>query len=201
MDKRLALGGFGLLGLLVVILGALALYLGYSFYTANGRAASLQDELKQNASELVDAETELASLQSQLGEVQDERDAVSEQLEQSKRDSDAARAENFEISRALDKLICRQKIASMNYSGILEATSRLEAYTNSLSYVAYVNGSYRDSLWNNTDTKVHAIRYTHSDGNPYSVQYLVYFDEFGWKPSTFFIDEQCWIDPPVNIPD
>jgi len=111
------------------------------------------------------------------------------------RDLAESRSEASSASARLNRLLCDPQY-TMDYTSILAASSRLMGYVDGLESVAYVSGTLRNTLWDNADSKVHVIRYIGSDGNPYSMQFLVYFDEFGWEPSTFYIDGQCWLDAP-----
>ena len=143
-------------------------------------------DLDQVQKSLSSLESTIVSLESTIVSIESEIDQKSAQI--------------FENEKIFDALLCEQPLTGMKYDTILNATSRLEAYVNGIDGVQYTSGGYRDSLWDNADSKVHAIRYYWEDGSPYSMQFLVYFDELGFTESTLFIDGQCWVDPPVNIP-
>lgn len=102
-----------------------------------------------------------------------------------------------ETSRKLNKLICDENLNNMDYKDILTSSDRLAAFMSGLPDVERTSFTLRNTLWNNALSKVHVITYlSKEDGNVYSMQFLVYYDEFGLTPSTFWIDEQCWLDAP-----
>ena len=186
---------------------ALALLLLVVSCGPNEEFLQLQNEVASLQTELADLEAEKSELSTQLDESSGELEAAQVQIStlQGQIDSleatkDQQAGDLSQYRRALNGLICPDKINNMSYDTILNATSRLEAYVNSLSGVQYTSGGYRDSLWGNADSKVHAIRYNWEDGQQYTMQFLVYFDEFDFEKATLFIDGQCWVDPPVTIP-
>lgn len=73
---------------------------------------------------------------------------------------------------------------------------QLQAYVSKMPDVESVSYAIPERLYTNTDSEIIFIRYTSNDGNVYSMRYIVYVNEFGWTPSIFSIDGQCWIDPP-----
>jgi hypothetical protein len=105
-------------------------------------------------------------------------------------------------SRALEyqddykSLICTRTIVGMDYKNILNASIKLQAYMTGDPGVKQVSLTMRNSLWDNAKTKVHVIRYTDPKGDVYSKQFIVYFDEYGFRPSVFSIDGQCWVNAP-----
>jgi septal ring factor EnvC (AmiA/AmiB activator) len=101
------------------------------------------------------------------------------------------------MTRKIDFYECEDSL-DMDYSSVLAASSRLTAYVDGLSFVDHASTSYRDTVWNNTDTKIYGIRYVHEDKETYSMLFLVYCNELGWKKGVFYIDGQCWLDVPVK---
>jgi len=85
----------------------------------------------------------------------------------------------------------------MKYENILDASTILAAWWARQPGVERVQGTYRDTIWSNANTKIHAIRYIASeDHKPYVEHFLVYFREFGMKPAVFWVGGQCWLDAP-----
>jgi hypothetical protein len=96
--------------------------------------------------------------------------------------------------------MCRDELTDnfkMEYDDIQTISSRLQSYVAGLPDVKRISYTYRTSVWNNADSKLHGVMYTSkADGNQYAMQFLVYVNELGFKPATFYIDEQCWLDAP-----
>ena len=186
MNKKVVLAFMALVFLISCGPNEEFLQLEQDFTALEARASEDSSEIANLESNLEDAKSESASKDSQIEELQSEIDSRKELI--------------FQYSNAMDTLICDRKIENMSYDTILEATSRLEAYVNGEEFVQYTSGGYRDTIYDNADSKIHAIRYNHEDGNQYIMTFLVYFDEFGWEPSTLNVDYQCWADPPTKVP-
>ena len=97
-------------------------------------------------------------------------------------------------------IMCDQELTDtfkMEYSDIQTISSRLQSYVAGLPDVQRISYTYRTTVWNNAQSKLHGVMYTSKeDGKQYAMQFLVYVDELGWTPSTFYIDQQCWLDAP-----
>jgi len=182
---------------------------------------SLKSELEEAHNTINEETAHVADLEAQLQTAQDERSALVEekaslldqmasmeaeyqsQIElldeeklalQKKLSANTTQITKFETE--LGKLKC-DKSLTMDYSSILASSSRVQSFVDGLPNVDHVSWTYRDSIWTNTDTKIHGVRYiAEEDGEQYVMLFLVYTDEFGMKASTFWIDEQCWLDPP-----
>ena len=95
----------------------------------------------------------------------------------------------------LEDLQCEEKIPNMTYSDIFNSSTILSAWMADQSWVESVQGSYRDSIRNDVDSKIHAIRYISSNDNqPHVEHFVVYFDELEWEKGVFWIAGQCWLD-------
>lgn len=103
-----------------------------------------------------------------------------------------------DASTQLGNLLCDQTLRNMNYKEILTSSDRLAAFMSGLPWVERTTYTFRNTLWNNALSKIHGVTFLHEDGNTYSMQFLVYYDELGFEPSTFWIDNQCWVDAPDN---
>jgi hypothetical protein len=179
------------------------LFLAALFLTSCGPSEEFLQLEQENASLLTDistAESQITVLSTEREANQTEIDSLEGEKNGLQSDLDSAKEENFQLAKTLDLLVCEKQIENMSYDAILESTSRLEAYVNGLNGVEYTSGGFRDTIYSNADSKIHAIRYNSDDGNQYIMTFLVFYDEFNWEPSTFFVDQQCWIDPPVRIP-
>jgi DNA repair exonuclease SbcCD ATPase subunit len=170
---------------------------------ANQTIQHLEAELEAVRRDLAEAQDSINTLNETIALLEGEKEALALEKEQIEAERDklsrevrGANQESARLERELDKLLCSKQI-EMDYSSVLSASSRLIGYVSSLPNVAHVGTTLRNTLWNNADSKVHIITYTdREDGGYYSMQFLVYMDEFGWEPATFFIDGQCWVDPP-----
>jgi len=163
-----------------------------------------QDQLTSTSDELTTVETEverltlveteyfsvtetLSDTQSALNKLIIDYDALEDEKNGALRAKRAAETE-------LGKHICDTQISNMKYTNIMDISTQLMGWYATRSYVDMVHGSYRDTIWNNTDTKIHSIRYRHADdGETYVDHFLVYFDEFGWKKGVYWLSEQCWL--------
>ena len=182
--------------------GALAVAAYSRVRSLSGALASSQADLSSVNGQLERADSTIAGANDTISTQEallatDESEVATLEAENTTLHSDLAesRSEASSASARLDRLLCDPQY-TMDYTSILAASSRLMGYVDGLESVAYVSGTLRNTLWDNADSKVHVIRYIGSDGNPYSMQFLVYFDEFDWEPSTFYIDGQCWLDAP-----
>jgi hypothetical protein len=162
----------------------------------NTNLQEVSDELEQKQSQLSQAETTLNETQKAL----EEEKAKNSKLEKDYNDKNSllteARSELNNVKPKLDKLLCPKQFGEMDYSSIINASERLQYYVSTLPDVVQVSSTMRNTLWNNADSKVHVITYKFTDGQFYSMQFLVYMDEFDWARGTFYVDGQCWIDPP-----
>ncbi len=62
-------------------------------------------------------------------------------------------------------------------------------------WAARSNMTNRDTIWNNTDTKLHGVFSTSSEDNAqYLTWFLVYYDKFGWTEGVFWLDGQCCLE-------
>ena len=202
MTSKLRVAITIILATATIAAGALAVAAYSRVRSLSGALASSQADLSSVNGQLERANTTIAGANDTISTQEallatDESEVATLEAENTTLHSDLAesRSEASSASARLDRLLCDPQY-TMDYTSILAASSRLMGYVDGLESVAYVSGTLRNTLWNNADSKVHVIRYIGSDGNPYSMQFLVYFDEFGWEPSTFYIDGQCWLDAP-----
>ena len=202
MRSKLHVGITIILAIATIAAGALAVAAYSRVRSLSGALASSQADLSSVNGQLERADSTIAGANDTISTQEallatDESGVATLEAENTTlhRDLAESRSEASSASARLDRLLCDPQY-TMDYTSILAASSRLMGYVDGLESVAYVSGTLRNTLWDNADSKVHVIRYIGSDGNPYSMQFLVYFDEFGWEPSTFYIDGQCWLDAP-----
>lgn len=147
----------------------------------NGEVASLQSLADGHQATAVAAEARIAESQSQLEEVRAER-------------VEALRTVS-ELTRTVAQYECEETLSDMQYDSIVDASTMLEAFVAQQDWSERVNGSYRDSIWSNADSKIHGVRYVDaSDHQPYVAYFMVYFDEFEFDRGVFWIDRQCWLE-------
>ena len=152
--------------------------------------SSLESDIDQLSETESGLQSELESLQVSYDEVQSERDELQTIY-------DDARRKVTSLTSDINKLICDDQLTDMKYQNILDASTILSAWLVRQSNVETVQGTYRDSIWSNADTKIHAVRFVSSDDHkPYVDHFLVYFNEFGMKPGVFWVKGQCWLDAP-----
>jgi hypothetical protein len=108
---------------------------------------------------------------------------------------------NEAISRAsrlqgqLDIHICPEVLPAMDYGSIADASTILAAFVAQQSWAGRVQGTFRNSIWSNADSKIHGVRYVDSrDNKSYTTYFMVYFKEYGWNTGVYWVDRQCWLD-------
>lgn len=171
---------------------------------AQSSVTELQDQVTELQSVIDDSKSENSSLSDQLAEandeltqVRDERDELQAELNQTTEDYNSARSRLTKATSQLNQLVCSQQIDDMKYDNILDASTIVAAWWARQSSVERVQGTYRDSIWSNADTKIHAVRYIAAEDNqPYVEHFLIYFREFGMTPGVFWVGGQCWLDAP-----
>ena len=123
------------------------------------------------------------------------------ELEAAKKDLEARLSEanknNSSMTRKIKFYECEDTL-EMDYSSVLAASSRLMAYVDGLPQIDHISTSFRNTLWNNADFKIYGVTYVADDRETYSMQFLVFFNEFGMKEGVFYVDGQCWLDSPVK---
>ncbi len=90
-----------------------------------------------------------------------------------------------------------EPISNVDYSDNSKVITLLQAYVSQQPDVKTVSYAVPERLYNNTNSELVHINYTSSaDSKLYSMRFIIYLNEFGWKTGIFSIDGQCWIDPP-----
>jgi hypothetical protein len=120
---------------------------------------------------------------------------MEEQYEELLAENANIRRENRYLTQDNEMLFCEEKIDGMTYNDILTISSTLMAWVTNQDWAERSNMTVRDTIWNNTDTKLHGVHYTSAeDGERYLTWFLVYFDEFGWREGVFWLDGECWLE-------
>jgi outer membrane murein-binding lipoprotein Lpp len=165
--------------------------------TAEKRASDLQAQVTSLQAQLAEKDTQITSGQAQLDELSSKVASLGADLTQAKKDLDQARRQASSLSSEVAKYKCSSQITNMNYDNVMTASTILSAWWSGQPNVESISTPYRDKIWSNAMTQIHGITFTSSeDHKPYVEHFLVYFDEFGWKPGVFWISAQCWLDPP-----
>lgn len=152
--------------------------------------AELSAKLEESEANYLAATSTIQEYSTQIATLESERAEVVSLLNQT-------RTELRSNQRIVDDLVCPQQITDMKYGNINDASTIIAAWWARQPDVASTHGTYRDHIWSNADTKIHAVRYTSSaDNQPYVEHFLIYFREFGMKPAVFWIKGQCWLDRP-----
>ena len=182
--------------------------------------SSLESELAISQQEFTDTTKELSSCESRLSTTEENLQATEQELlnlTQSSQDEIQNLEDQLKTSRdqltsklrelgelktielQYNKLVCDSDSygqLNMDYSSIQTSSSRLQGFVANLPDVDHTSYTFRNTLWNNRDSKIHSVRYVSTDGNTYSRQFLVYADDGRWNNATFNIGGQCWLDPP-----
>jgi chromosome segregation ATPase len=152
------------------------------------------EELSARVSEL---EKAIGEKQTELDAVHIERDILDEKVDTLNKQLVEKDDLYFSAKRQVDKLVCSQKLSSMKYNNLIDASTIMSAWWAQQPNVKRVTGSYRDKIWSNALTGIHGINYIYEvDNQEYVEHFLVYFDDFGMKPGVFWIKGQCWLDTP-----
>ena len=149
---------------------------GFKLIESRGKVGELETNLSASDQKILDLEKAVKDLGFQLSTANKNETALSKKIE------------FYECEDKLD----------MDYSSVMAASSRLMAYVDGLPSVDHTSTSFRNTLWHNADTKIYGISYVADDRETYSVQFLVFFNEFGLKEGVFYVDGQCWLDSPVR---
>ena len=159
--------------------------------------SALETKITENDLTIDDMESQVKTLTESANNLQTNYDELKDKYDTLDDDKDALQKEYNAAQNELGKLICSKQIDDMVYKNIFDVSTILAGWWVKQPNVQSVQGTYRDHIWNNTDTKIHSIMFTSSDDNqPYVEHFLVFFDEFGWKEGIFWIAEQCWLDSP-----
>lgn len=143
----------------------------------------LESDIEVLEADRAEAVAELAGLEDDYADLQTERNDLNRQV--------------LNLSRQVGELVCAQQISDMKYENILDASTIMAAWWARQPDVERVQGTYRDTIWSNADTKIHAVRYISlQDNQPYVEHFLVYFLEFSMSPGVFWVGGQCWLDAP-----
>lgn len=89
-----------------------------------------------------------------------------------------------------------EPITNVDYSDNSKVITQLQAYVGRQPDVKSVSYAVPERLYINTNSELVHINYTDTKGNLYSMRFIIYLNEFGWKTGIFSIAGQCWIDPP-----
>lgn len=155
---------------------------------------TIMGELEDQSQSLNDS---LASLQSDFDTLSGEYDTLFEEKETLQTKYSDTRKELQSAEHSLGNLVCSKQIDDMVYENIFDVSTILAGWWVKQSGVQSVQGTYRDHIWSNADTKIHSIMFTSSDDNQQYVEhFLVFFDEFGWDEGIFWLSRQCWLDSP-----
>ncbi len=164
---------------------------------AQSQVAALAAKATQAQSELSLQSVALQTTTDQLSDLQVKYDGLNAEKAEVSKEYAQARREAENLSLQVQKFLCEDQIPDMKYENIPDASTILMAWWARQPDVQSTNGTYRDTIWSNAETKIHAVMYTsRSDNKQYVEHFLVYFDEFGMSPALFWVKGQCWLDAP-----
>jgi hypothetical protein len=163
--------------------------------SAQAEGAQLQARVAELEGQVTDQEALLAQRELDLQSLQHDLDEAATQLHESEGAYSEAHNEAVRLAAELRRYVCDQQIDDMEYEDILDISTILSGWWATQPGVERVQGSYRDTIWSNAMTKIHAIRFVSSeDHQPYVEHFLVYFDELAMEHGVFWIGHQCWLD-------
>ena len=159
------------------------------------QVTELRGELSDSQNQVATLETEVSELKDELSELRSEKDDLQSQVTELRDERNEAFADVTSLERKVSLYECDRELNDMQYGDILDSSTILSAYVARQSFSQRVQGTFRDSIWNNADSKIHGIRYIGAaDNQPYVTYFMVYFDEFEWDTGVFWIDGQCWLE-------
>ena len=162
---------------------------------ANATITELESELNASLSENEILASDIDTLESDLETQETEYQTLVEENEELSSRVDDQRRQITSLTSEVSNYICDDTISNMSYGDILNSSTNLMAWVANQSWATRANSTIRDTIWNNTDTKLHGVVYTASEDNQqYLTWFLVYYDEFGWEEGVFWLDGQCWLD-------
>jgi len=165
--------------------------------TALADISDLETQIAEKDLTYEEMESQVNALTESANILQANYDELNDDYETLDDAKDALQKEYNAAQNDLGKLICSKQIDDMVYKNIFDVSTILAGWWVKQPNVQSVQGTYRDHIWNNTDTKIHSIMFTSSDDNQQYVEhFLVFFEEFGWNEGIFWIAEQCWLDSP-----
>jgi hypothetical protein len=155
-----------------------------------GEYTSAKDEIAR----LSIIESSYHSTTQTLSETQIEYEELSTKYDDLIKNHNKIVLENKSLESQLSNHICSEEISNMKYENILDVSTILAGWYTLQPDIDVVHGTFRNTIWSNTDTKIHTVRYRSSeDGESYVDHFLVYFDEFGWEEGVYWLSEQCWL--------
>jgi len=157
------------------------------------------EEISNLSQELEAARDEISDLKYDLLVSSNANDRQSDELDALRRDY--TRLENIQedVNEQLAKNICSNQITNVDYENVQSPSTQLLAFVYGFDNVQSASISARRQVWDDALSQIHVIDYVNeTDGNEYSLYFMVYYDERGFEEGTFFIDGQCWVDSPYD---
>ena len=160
-----------------------------------GENEDYEDQVSDLISQIDDLENTKDALETNLTEAEDALSTLETGYEELQSSNSSANREIRDLTAELGELQCDEQIDDMLYDDILTVSTILLAWWARQPSVERVQGTYRDTIWSNTDTKIHSVRYiAANDNQSYVEHFLVFFPEFGWESGVFWLTGQCWLD-------
>ena len=159
----------------------------------------LKEQIASQSEIIDDLEEDGSNLEASLSNLQIEYDHLSGDNSDLNDELSSNKSELIIAKRDLARHICSEQITDMKYENIYDVSTILAGWWAKQDSVQSVQGTYRDAIWNNTDTKIHSVNFTSaSDQKQYVEHFLVFFDEFGWRHGIYWLSGQCWLDSPFD---
>lgn len=160
----------------------------------SSQLSKTQSELSEVNSKLTEDENLVSNLTQANIELSDQIDELENTKSTLQEQVASLTFDNRQLNNELKTYQCKDTLVDMQYDSIINASEILSGWMARQDWVERVQGTYRDSIWNNADTKIHGIRYISSDDHePYVDYFLIYFNEFGWTEGVFWLSGQCWL--------
>lgn len=149
-----------------------------------GDSSGLESQLAEKDSVIADLKEQVAQLTEQYGLLQEDYDA----LLVGGQASSAAGGSPF---------MCESVIENMKYQNPASAVAILEGWFALQPQVQQLEGSFSSLFWQGVNSRIHTIRYIDADsGLSETENFMIFFEEAGWRPGLLDMNNQCWLDYP-----
>ena len=171
----------------VLILASLIFLVGCSasadLENAQATSSAVEQQLEERDSRISDLQLQIEDLNGELAELEAEKVALQSAPEEESAESGV--------------YLCEEQIETMKYGNPSTAIAVLEGWFALQTWVQELQGTYSTTFWNDVNSRVHTIRYIDArDGLSTTSNFLIMFEEAGWRQGVLWMTEQCWLDSP-----
>jgi hypothetical protein len=142
-------------------------------------SSAIEEQLAEKDSRIADLELQIEDLTGELGDLEIEKAALEEGIADS------------------GVYLCKEQLETMKYGSPSTAIAVLEGWFALQPWVQELQGTYSTTFWNDVNSRVHTIRYIDArDGLSTTSNFLIMFEEAGWRQGVLWMTKQCWLDSP-----